>query len=208
MTRAEGEETLRRLKEVLAARGWLRATSGNLSVRLDDGTILITASGTDKQVMAPNDTLRVDAAGAKLDATPAKPSAETALHLAVYRRMAAGAVLHVHTVFNNSVGHHGDGLVIQDHEMLKALGHWDEGASITVPVLPNWADLARLAREAEARLDPAVPGFLVRRHGVYAWGATPPDALRHLEALEFLFEWTYYQDLRHALAPARVSAPA
>jgi methylthioribulose-1-phosphate dehydratase len=200
MSYEEALHTLASLKEVLGARGWLRATSGNLSLRIGPDAVAITASGTDKQRVRPHDVLLVDLAGRKIDESPARPSAETGLHLAVYQRTDAGAVLHVHTVFNNSVGHHEDSLAIRDHEMLKALGHWNEDAEVSVPVLRNWADLQRLSQEAYDRIDPAVPGFLVRRHGVYAWGADADAALHHLEALEFLFEWIYYQELRSTVA--------
>jgi methylthioribulose-1-phosphate dehydratase len=195
MTTAEGIQVIADLKAVLGARGWLRATSGNLSVRLDGDRILITASGTDKQRVRPGDLAVVDLDGIQRDGGPGRPSAETALHLAVYRQTTAAVVLHVHTVFNNLVGHGEDRIVIADHEMLKALGHWDEEAEVAVPVLPNPADVAQLAALAAQRLEPAVPGFLVRRHGVYAWGGDADAALRHLEALEFLFEWSYYHTL-------------
>jgi methylthioribulose-1-phosphate dehydratase len=47
-----------------------------------------------------------------------------------------------------------------------------------------------LAREIEAvlRHHPRAHGVLVRRHGLYAWGADLDEARRHVEALEFLFE--------------------
>jgi methylthioribulose-1-phosphate dehydratase len=31
-------------------------------------------------------------------------------------------------------------------------------------------------------------GFLLRRHGLYAWGKDLDEARRHLEIFEFLFE--------------------
>jgi len=195
VTVQEGYQVLAEMKATLAARGWLRATSGNLSVRLDANRIAITASGTDKQRVRPDDVLVVDMSGRAIGDAPARASQETGIHLGIYGRTRAGAVFHVHTVFNNSVGEDGPWLEFQDHEMLKALGH-DEPSPLRLPVLVNDPDLARLAKEAVRRLDPAVPGLLLRRHGVYAWGDTAPDALRHLEAFEFLFEWMYYQGLR------------
>ena len=33
-------------------------------------------------------------------------------------------------------------------------------------------------------------GFLIRKHGLYAWGANLEEAQRHVETLEFLFEVT------------------
>jgi ribulose-5-phosphate 4-epimerase/fuculose-1-phosphate aldolase len=36
--------------------------------------------------------------------------------------------------------------------------------------------------------EPAAHAVLLRRHGLYTWGASIADAVRHVEALEFLFE--------------------
>jgi methylthioribulose-1-phosphate dehydratase len=198
MTRQEALFVLADLKRALGQRGWLRATSGNLSVRCDDGVIAITASGTDKQRVVPDDVLYIDTESDPAWPTPVRPSAETAIHLAIYRRTESQTVIHCHTVFNNLAGEEADVVEFRDHEMLKALGHRDDDA-LLLPVLPNWGDLSRLAAEVDRRLSPAVPGILIRRHGVYAWGGTPADALRHLEALEFLFEWAYFRSLRLAL---------
>jgi methylthioribulose-1-phosphate dehydratase len=35
---------------------------------------------------------------------------------------------------------------------------------------------------------PACHAFLLRRHGLYTWGRTFPDAVRHVEIVEFLLE--------------------
>ena len=85
-------ETGRRLD----ARGWAPATAGNYSARLDDGSFAITVSGRHKGRLVVGDIMRVDGAGRAL--TPGKPSAETELHLALYRAFPeANAVLHGHS---------------------------------------------------------------------------------------------------------------
>ena len=64
--------------------------------------------------------------------------------------------------------------------------------------------LPALAEAVVERItDPRVPGILVRRHGLYAWGANPFQAKRHVEAFEFMFEyllrrWTVGAGLVHA----------
>ncbi len=35
---------------------------------------------------------------------------------------------------------------------------------------------------------PDAHGFLLRSHGLYTWGADLPQAVRHVEILEFLLE--------------------
>ena len=59
-----------------------------------------------------------------------------------------------------------------------------------LPILENCQDTARLAQTVEAALKqhPAVHGFLLRRHGLYAWGQHLAETKRHVEILEFLLE--------------------
>jgi methylthioribulose-1-phosphate dehydratase len=61
---------------------------------------------------------------------------------------------------------------------------------VTVPVFENTQDIEALARETRAWFleHPEQPGYLIRGHGLYTWGKTMADCLRHVEAFEFLFE--------------------
>jgi methylthioribulose-1-phosphate dehydratase len=40
-----------------------------------------------------------------------------------------------------------------------------------------------------------IPAFFIQGHGLYAWGATPQDAKRHVEILEFLFQQQVWDHL-------------
>jgi methylthioribulose-1-phosphate dehydratase len=59
-----------------------------------------------------------------------------------------------------------------------------------IPIVDNDQDMTRLARAVGETLEsePTAHAFLLRRHGLYTWGATLADAERHVEILEFLFE--------------------
>lgn len=192
-------QELRDSKTELAARGWFPATSGNLSVRVGDFApdrfaFAVTSSGKDKSKHSAEDYLVVDGQGRPLETTRLKPSAETLIHCEIYRLTGCGAVFHVHTVYNNIVSelYGEEGAVpFQGVELIKAFNIWEENARIEVPVLPNYADISKIAALVESRLDHAVPGILLRNHGIYAWGANVFEAKRHLEAFEFLFEHTY-----------------
>ncbi|MBV8749871.1 MAG: methylthioribulose 1-phosphate dehydratase [Candidatus Eremiobacteraeota bacterium] len=171
-----------------AARGWVPATAGNFSRRVDAGHAAVTRSGIDKGAIGP-----ADLAVLALDAPiPAGMSAETPLHLARYRTDAAiGAIFHVHTVASTVLSRLDEraGVVRTDgFEMHKAIGLRTHASVVEIPVFANDQDTVRLAAAIEARLgrDAAVPGFLLAGHGLYAWGATAADARRHVEALEFL----------------------
>jgi methylthioribulose-1-phosphate dehydratase len=178
----------------LAARGWLPATSGNLSVKVADNplTLAITASGVDKQHLREDDVILVGADNKTVENTHHRPSAETTVHTNLYAKFGCGAVLHVHTLYNNLASdlYFKQGFVeLAGYELLKALGHWEEDARIRVPIVENYADLARLGEAVATVAQPDVPGVLVRNHGIYAWGDTVATAKRHLEALEWLFEY-------------------
>jgi methylthioribulose-1-phosphate dehydratase len=182
-------ESLASLGRDLHARGWLPATSGNLSVRLAPDRALVTVSGRHKGRLGPDDFLIVD-----LDARPQepskRPSAEALLHARLYAAdPAIGAVLHVHAPFACVVSRAGSDVRLQGWELQKAFpGVESHDAALVVPVFPNDQDIPRLAAAVHARLPGfAVPGYLIAGHGLYAWGASLDDAYRHLEAFEALF---------------------
>ena len=175
------------------SRGWVPATSGNFSVRAS-GRVLVTASGLDKGTLAPSGLIEVDLDGRVLAGT-GKPSAETGLHLVLYRdRPAAGAILHVHTIWNTLLSAHYEAagcLPIEGYELLKGLAGVTTHAHLEqVPILENSQDYADLSdRLADAlRKYPNAHGVLLSRHGLYTWGESVTEARRHLEALEFLLE--------------------
>ncbi len=188
---------LRDIKTNLAARGWFPGTSGNLSVRLgdfdpDQFAFAITASGKDKSLQTPEDFLLVNGQGKPIEPTSLKPSAETLIHCEIYRLTGCGAIFHVHTVFNNLVSElfwERGSIPVQGVELIKAFNIWEEEASINIPILPNYTDISRIASLVEGSLNPDIPGIVLRKHGIYAWGANAFEAKRHLEAFEFLFEY-------------------
>ena len=178
----------------LHARGWSPATSSNYSLRLDTDSCAITVSGRDKGTLRREDVMRVDMQGRALDA--ARPSAETLLHTALYRRDASiGAVLHTHSMFATLVSMHADETVVfEGLELLKAFsGVATHDGVLRVPVFDNSQDIAALAAAVDAYMDVAGTGhaYLIRGHGIYTWGEDMPAAMRQLEALEFLLEYTW-----------------
>ncbi|MCP3771914.1 methylthioribulose 1-phosphate dehydratase [Paenibacillus sp. MZ04-78.2] len=190
---------LREIKTLLAARGLFPGTSGNLSIRTGEFSpeqfaFAITASGKDKSVNTPSDYLIVDQSGQPIETTGLKPSAETLIHCEIYRLTGCGAIFHVHTVFNNLISElyaERGSVPVDGVELIKAFNIWEEEAHIDIPILPNYAEIPRIAELVEDAIVPRIPGILLRKHGIYAWGANAFEAKRHLEAFEFLFEYAY-----------------
>src|SRR5882724_4803542 len=69
---------------MLHAQGFVAATDGNLSVRLDAERVLITPTGFSKGMMRPQDMVVVDLHGKKLSGAY-NPSSEIVMHLTIYR---------------------------------------------------------------------------------------------------------------------------
>ncbi len=185
------------------ARGWVLGTSGNFSavIARDPLRLAITRSGTHKGELGADDFLELDAGGAVV-AGDGRPSAETALHTAIVAARGAGAVLHTHSIWSTFLSdRYPGGFEIAGYEMLKGLaGVTTHEHREWIPVIGNDQDMERLSVEVRGTLDahPACHGFLLLRHGLYTWGATLADAVRHVEILEFLME---------SVGRARYSAP-
>jgi methylthioribulose-1-phosphate dehydratase len=193
-------DVARRLAEVgrrFEERGWVLGTSGNFSGVLSRTPLrlAITPRAVFKGAMRADEILQVDEEGAVIDGRSGRrPSAETLLHVEIARARNAGAVLHTHsiwsTVLSDQYGDEG-GLTIEGYEMLKGL----EGVTTHehhewLPILENDQNMVRLASEVRTVLatHPACHAFLLRRHGLYTWGATLDEAVRHVEIVEFLLE--------------------
>jgi methylthioribulose-1-phosphate dehydratase len=182
---AQAAEALIGVGRAFHARGWAPATAGNYSARLDDGRIAITVSGAHKGRLSAGDIMVLDSGD------PRRPSAETALHLAIYRAFpAVGSVLHSHAPVSVALGRSlwGGAWTIEGHELLKALPGIDtHEASVSVPVVENSQDMQVIERAVMPRLG-GVPAYMIRGHGLYGWGADVAEAERVVEALEWLAE--------------------
>ena len=183
-------------------RGWCRATSGNFSLRVEDSLCLITQSGREKSRLSPGDLMICDLDGQAID-TDCRPSAETPLHTCLYQLdRSIGAVLHTHSVTATLLSRHGGSqLEFSGFEMQKALagvGSHDE--NVTIAIFDNDQDMQVLAdflTKSWGEKGITVPGFLIRGHGLYAWGADASEAQRHVEGFEFLFECRWQEILAH-----------
>jgi methylthioribulose-1-phosphate dehydratase len=176
------------------ARGWVQGTSGNFSAVLSHQPLrlVLTASGLDKRILAPEQFLEIDAAGKVLRGA-GRPSSEAMIHLAIVRQRDVGAVLHTHSIWNTilSEAPDADGIALEGYEMLKGLeGVRTHEHTEWLPILENSQDMARLAKTVETSLAkyPAAHGLLLRKHGLYTWGRDLAEARRHVEIFEFLME--------------------
>ena len=176
-------------------RGWVLGTSGNFSAVLhrEPLCLAITSTGSDKGHLSVGQILELDET-LTVFRGEGRPSAETALHVAIVLRRQAGAVLHTHSVWSTVLsGWHASrgGVAIEGYEMLKGLeGIHTHKHREWLPIVENSQDKRELAQEISQTLEenPSAHGFLLRRHGLYTWGADLAEAKRHVEIFEFLME--------------------
>lgn len=173
------------------SKGWVPATSGNFSARLSDGNVAITVSGKHKGRLVREDIMLISPDGAALDGK--KPSAETLLHTALYKRFPeVRAVLHPHSMNATLISRlFKNELVLDDYELLKALPDIDTHETrVTIPIFANDQNIPRLSAQVDAYMNScdSVYAYIIAGHGFYTWGQSVEDTLRHVEALEFLFD--------------------
>ena len=177
-------------------RGWVLGTSGNFSALLARNPlrVCVTASGLEKGKLDETNFLELDDDAEILQGF-GKPSAETLIHLTIYRFLPrARSILHTHSVWGTILSDHffeQGAIEIEGYEMLKGLaGVTTHEHRERVPIVENSQDYVALAHVIEnvIRDNDNIHGIYLRRHGLYTWGETVSEARRHVEIFEFLFE--------------------
>jgi methylthioribulose-1-phosphate dehydratase len=187
----EWAQELVKVGHLLYARGMVPATSGNFSARLAPDSIAVTVSGRHKGHLTAADIMEIDMAGRSRDGR--RPSAETCLHLQLYRRYPdVHVVLHHHSLPATLISQFENGsIVLENYELLKAFGDIDTHATrMEVPVFANDQDIPALAEKVDKYMGVHLPvhGYLISGHGLYTWGDSVETALKYVEAFEFLFK--------------------
>ena len=92
----------------MLAHGLAWGTSGNLSARVDSGTMLVSASGTALGAMNPGDFVNVRVADGHWTGTR-KPSKEVPMHTGIYQqRPDAQVVLHSSPLYTTLIACSGE----------------------------------------------------------------------------------------------------
>lgn len=161
----------------LYERGLVAGSDGNVSVRLDDDTILVTPAGRSKVDVEPHDLVTVDTNGVVL-AGNARPSSELKMHLRVYqKRRDVRAVVHAHPPVATGFAVAGESFIAPVlPEVILQMG--------TVPLVPYATPGSdALADLFEPFLD-RHDAFLMANHGATTVGATLEQAHQRMESLE------------------------
>jgi len=197
-------DEIRDIKQTLAKRDWFLGTSGNLSIKVNDVPLqfLVTTSGKDKTKHTDDDFLLVNEFDQSIWDETKKPSAESILHRLIYLRTNATCVLHVHTIANNLITKDFPAqkeLSFSGIEIIKALGLWEEDSEIAIPIIKNHAHIPTLAEDFLPHIQNDHGAVLIHNHGITVWGTSAFEAKKHLEAYEFLFQYSLQGSSLHNL---------
>lgn len=159
----------------LAAEGLVLGTAGNVSER-DGDLVAITPTGAVLADLKPEQVAVVDLEGKQVGGELA-PTSEIALHLGVYRRYDAGAVVHTHAPMATALGCVLDELPLVHYGML-ALGGPVRVAPYRTFGTPELAEVTLDALEGRS-------AALMANHGAIAHA---PSAAAAVEQ-SLLLEW-------------------
>ena len=180
-------EAICRVGASLYQRGYVHASAGNISMRLPDGTTLITPTDACLGTLEPDALAHVDAAGTRLGGDA--PSKTIALHTRIYAsEPEARCVIHTHST--NLVA-------------LSLEGVWSE-ADIVPPITPYFvmkvghvplipyrrpgdpqvAELVAAAIASARERGVPIRAVMLERLGPNVWHASPEAASAVLEELE------------------------
>lgn len=165
--------------------GLLCGYSGNLSMRIDQGHILITSAGSLKGLLKSGDFALISPEGSSLGGAD-RPSSETALHLAIYKAFPeCKAILHTHPAHMQALElRKGSGFPAPD---LFEAEYWLERLAQTPPYPPGDARLgASCVSKLKEKPAPLPRGAWLSRHGLCAMGENIQDCLAFTEEMEHL----------------------
>lgn len=191
-------EELIETAKVFYNKNWLLGTSGNLSHILTHKPLrfIISATGTDKGNLSQKSFVEVKLASnekiLETDTTDLKPSGEAILHAAVYQKINASCVIHVHSPISICIAkfflQQGE-YSFNGFEIQKGLGFSDKLQSCRVPIFTSVMDLKSLSQKISSKIQSNQVAFLIEKHGLFAWGESVTAAKRHVELLHHMFEY-------------------
>lgn len=173
-------EKIVRFGALLYNRQLAHGSAGNLSVRLDDGAILVTQTNSCLGSLEPERISKVSPAGDVLSGD--QPSKEAFFHLAVYEaRPTARAIVHLHSTYSVAVS-----CLCHDDtaDVLPPLTAYHVMRVGRLPMLPYFRPGDRALADAVREAARDHHAMLLANHGPIVAGKTLEDAVYTYEELE------------------------
>jgi L-fuculose-phosphate aldolase len=164
---------------LLAGKGFLAGTGGNLALRAGQDGFVVTPSGRDYYRLAPSDLCVVRLADLRQVDGPYPPSVEAGLHARAFRlRPDVIASVHTHQPLASAMALLGIPVPVETAADRERLGP----QLAAVPYAPSGTGL--LVRALGRRIKPGTNAYLLRNHGLVCLGGSLPEAIDHLFRVE------------------------
>ncbi|MEG2769531.1 MAG: class II aldolase/adducin family protein [Oscillospiraceae bacterium] len=159
--------------------GWVAANDGNVSAKLEDGTILATPTGISKSFITPEKLVHIDADGNILEAAEGmRPSSEIKMHLRCYKkRPDVWSVIHAHPP-----GATGFAVAHKSMDMYNMIE--DVAVIGSVPLTPYGTPSTTEVPDAIEPFLEEHDVMLLENHGALAVGSDVITAFYRMESLE------------------------
>lgn len=179
----------------LAQSGLIILTWGNASERTEEGLIVIKPSGVPYETLSPQDMVVLDIDGNVVEGAY-RPSSDTPTHLELYRAFPElRGICHTHSNYATAFAQagraldcygttHADyffGSVPCTRSLTKEETESDYETNTGRVIIETFRDKDYLA----------IPGVLVRQHGVFSWGASAAQAVERAIVMEELAKMNY-----------------
>ncbi|PIE33449.1 aldolase [candidate division KSB3 bacterium] len=183
--------------KMMYERRYIIAGDGNLSIRLDENTILATPTTLCKGLLAPDQIVKLDIEGNVLDGEY-QPSSEIKMHLAAYQtRPDISAVVHAHPPISTGFAVAGiplDQLILA--EMVVNFG--------SIPLAPYYSPSTEELAQSVAEKVKCHDAVLMANHGVMTIG---PDLYTTYHRLEMVEQFASISLVAHLLGKMQTFSP-
>ena len=202
MTESKLREDICRIAKSIFDRGLTHGSTGNISVRCDDGWLL-TPTGSSLGTLDPGRLSKLDWFGALVSGDA--PSKENFLHLAMYQERAQNqAVIHLHSTHSVAVSVMDN---VDPHDVLPPITAYYVMRIGSLPLVPYFAPGDLKLADAVRRFAGKHHALLLANHGPVVGGSSLSaacDAIEELEETAKLFIMLQGQRIR-PLTPAQVA---
>lgn len=155
----------------LKSQGLVFSTWGNISVRLDDGNILITPSKVDYDTMTIDDLVVLAPDGTQVSGHRLSTSEREIHRKVMNKRPDIGAIIHMHSPYAMMTAARNEGVPVISEEMCQLLGGAIPLSSEFVP-----SDMHEKLGEVVSNSVDHTNAILIRNHGPMCFGKTLAEA--------------------------------
>ncbi len=155
----------------LKSQGLVFSTWGNISVRLDDGNILITPSKIDYDTMTHEDLVVLAPDGKQVSGTRLSTSEREIHRKVMNKRIDVGAIIHMHSPYAMMAAARNEGVPVISEEMCQLLG----GAiPLSYEFVPS--DMHDRLGEVVSNSIDDTNAILIKNHGPMCFGKNLAEA--------------------------------